>query len=1315
MGISRKLLSLLWVLLMAQATAGCSALLDPDNCESDKDCSGGVCMDGICVGERLTPDMSVSVDMAPAVLDASTVADAVSTEDVGATDAVSVPQDAATDMAILHAPTCSLTVAEALTGDSDVEISILVEDMDDDLATLDITLNGEDIRLSVDGRYEGRFSLLEGPNDIRLVVADSADQRCEASASVNRDQTPPIVELIEPALQSYLTNEETVIFRGSVSDVHFAPILSVLVDDIPQELATPITWFDSNFELSMIVTPGFQTVSLIASDLLGNTSEPIEREVEFDNLPPDIELLSPVLGQVTTVNERRFQVRGRMLDMGNGVRNPRISISVQSGGEEQLYPLVAGGITGDFTQWIELFNGPNEVIVCGHDEATNETCVQASVVKNAPCLALETPTDGGFEGALSFFAVGTICPGVTRVSGTVANGVSVAGELLEDNRFRIQLTALAPGVHTVVVQASNEDDESVSTEISITVDPSPPTLTFRSPEEGQCVGDSILVIGSALDEQSGLTHVTVNGAVVDQVGIDNIGGEFRQEVVLGNGERAQETITVIATNRAGLETERTTVVVVDTVAPLVVFDVLNLLMPINPWLKPDGTNRVRISGRLETGPCGIAQGRLLLNGLAANIEQGSRFELRQAYEDGQHNLEWTAEDIVGNEREGNYAFRVDSIAPIAVYTSPTNDSYQVSSDVTIAAQMTDGGSGVHEVHVNDTPVNFIGNAEGAIFETTIGDLNEGPNQFEISIADAVGNVRTDQFVIHRDSTSPQVTIREPLIGTAVPLPLMVSGTATDDVERGQGEPTIVGSGLQEITVNGVVANYDADTGIWIAHGVMVSPLQPILTVNAVDVLGNAMVPIIRNVGVSDYASQSNAIEGLGIAQATDWVDVVDLNADGRLDIVALSSQGGSASFLQNVNGAFTGIGAAQSGLPENSPILSAQIGDLDADGNLDLLFVSEGATNGYLGNGDGSFSLLNFALPGFAGRAHAALGDTSRDGRLDLLLLGTDDVRLYSGDLESIFVPEDVALKGLADVANFESADLVDVNSDGVLDLVAVRPLLGGQIWLGDRDGTFSEVGVGEFGNAEGARQTAWIDANRNGALDVFVNRGLSTEFYLNDGSGHFVAQDLGEIAGSMDAAVAISVADLDGDGRDDLIMGDQSGLRVYRNTPVGFQHLPIQFPPVGAVNALVVEDIDQDGDFDLVVGGEAGVQIIRSNRSQLVENHKFVHVHAHRQRNPLSAEPPLDHERSADGLGTQAFIELLDEDQLGNPDIAAEPVARQRALLLKSSGPTLVTIGDRAGLRAAIHFVDVGNQGRNSRILNDLVSEMSVDVYSPE
>ena len=73
---------------------GCSALLDPSNCESNSDCNGGVCVDGICVGEEQEPDQMLESDIAVVEPDAMTMSDAM------VADATQIIPDMAPDMMI---------------------------------------------------------------------------------------------------------------------------------------------------------------------------------------------------------------------------------------------------------------------------------------------------------------------------------------------------------------------------------------------------------------------------------------------------------------------------------------------------------------------------------------------------------------------------------------------------------------------------------------------------------------------------------------------------------------------------------------------------------------------------------------------------------------------------------------------------------------------------------------------------------------------------------------------------------------------------------------------------------------------------------------------------------------------------------------------------------------------------------------------------------------------------------------------------------------------------------------------------------------
>ena len=685
-----------------------------------------------------------------------------------------------------------------------------------------------------------------------------------------------------------MTNEPQLRVQGRIDDEHFQPSLMLNLDQQPIDPIEPIIWDGQSFEFVIALEPGFQTLAVSTVDIPGNQSETIEITIELDEQPPVIILEQPNPDAATVAAERRFQVRGSLQDNGRPVRNPSIEIQVESSAGLVEYPPVRGNITGEFSQFVELGNGDNTVTVCGQDEAGNESCASGVVTKNAPCVNVESPIDGAFIGSDRIVIEGSVCEGVVQLRGAIGNGAPVDGALLNGLRFRLELPSQGEGEQEVLVTASNVDGDAATATVRVTVDSSSPTVTFRTPEANQCVGSEFTVIGTATDLESGVALVTVNGERVDNVGLDNMGGEFRQDITVRAGERDGQEVLVVATNRAGLTAETSTFVQVDTVAPQVTFDILNVNTPINPWLRPDGTGRVNFTGTVEVGQCGIAQGGFSVPGLVPSLDNEGRFTLRGVFEDGQHNLAWRIEDIVGNVREGNYGFRVDSTPPSVEFTSPVNDAFQQADSVRLAGTVTDVGSGVQQITVNGLSINFSAAANGATFDTQLTDLIEGPNVFRVVIRDDVGNETVETFTVNRDSSPPEIAITEPNIGVAVPLPLTVTGTYSDDRTQPDNQ-VITGIGLETITVNGVVASIDEETGTWTAYGVVVDPEDPILTVSARDRIGNESLELERSVRVQDYGYQAPSVDGIDLAVDPTYVDVADLNQDGRVDIIAVTA------------------------------------------------------------------------------------------------------------------------------------------------------------------------------------------------------------------------------------------------------------------------------------------------------------------------------------------------------------------------------------------------------------------------------------------
>jgi hypothetical protein len=161
-----------------------------------------------------------------------------------------------------------------------------------------------------------------------------------------------------------------------------------------------------------------------------------------------------------------------------------------------------------------------------------------------------------------------------------------------------------------------------------------------------------------------------------------------------------------------------------------------------------------------------------------------------------------------------------------------------------------------------------------------------------------------------------------------------------------------------------------------------------------------------------------------------------------MDIVASSSQDSKLlAFLGSTNGSLnrvpnTGLAAGVVG-----PVA---IGDMNGDGNPDLVAIDDSSFTGpqltiILGTGDGHFGVkMNFPLR--FEPSSIKLGDVNGDGNLDVVIANPEvgSVTVLLGDGRGGFAPQgrtDYAV-GLGPL----SLDLGDLERDGDLDIVTVAP-----------------------------------------------------------------------------------------------------------------------------------------------------------------------------------------------------------------------------------------------------------------------------------
>lgn len=299
------------------------------------------------------------------------------------------------------------------------------------------------------------------------------------------------------------------------------------------------------------------------------------------------------------------------------------------------------------------------------------------------------------------------------------------------------------------------------------------------------------------------------------------------------------------------------------------------------------------------------------------------------------------------------------------------------------------------------------------------------------------------------------------------------------------------------------------------------------------------------------------------------------------------------------------------------------IGDLDGDGHPDLVVANwyqgcsgvfgPGNVGVLLGNGDGTLKPpVNYFSGGFQALA-VAVGDLNGDGNLDVVVAnscpdngtcqaGLGQIGVLLGNSDGTLQPVVTYYSG-GGLPN--AVAIADLNGDGHLDLVVdndCQPIVQSGctspgsvgVLLGLGDGTFRPAVTYETGNDLNT-SLAVGDLNGDGHPDVVVIGGQDTgavNVLLGNGDGTFRLPVSYSPVGSEPHWVAIG--DVNGDGHPDLVVAglcqvqracNGGSVAVLLGKGDGTFQAPI-FYTSGAFDALsvAIADMNNDGHPDLVV-----------------------------------------------------------------------------------------------------------------------------------